>query len=71
MHQSHQTRLTTLTNQLQHQHTDQMDQLKSDYETRLNLRHENEDNDNNKKEFMAELGNKIKVTNCLQKERQA
>lgn len=35
MHQSHQTRLTTLTNQLKQQHAQSINKLKSEYEERL------------------------------------
>jgi predicted component of type VI protein secretion system len=56
MHQSHQTRLTTLTSQLNQQHTQNIDQLKMYYESRLKSKDKNED-----QEFKIELENKIKV----------
>lgn len=35
MHQSHQTRLTTLTSQLSQQHSENLDKLRFNYEERL------------------------------------
>lgn len=58
MHQSHQTRLTSLTNQLNQQYAQGMDQLKSDYEDRLKLASKN---DHNNEEFSAEMEEKKKV----------
>lgn len=57
MHQSHQTRLTSLTNQLNQQYAQSMDQLKSDYENRLKMFSKNDHN----QEFKTEIEAKKKV----------
>lgn len=58
MHQSHQTRLTSLTNQLNQQFAQSMDQLKSDYEDRLKIFSEK---DLHNKESSTEIEEKKKV----------
>ena len=68
MHKSHQTRITSYSNQLNQQHAEQIEQLRKDYEQKLSDLQKEIPNDNVQSTLQEEkvlLENKLKVVNNI------